>query len=253
MKKYAIILCDDDKDQLEKLQTFITRAIWMLEEPDLTCEIVAAKTSYQAILKYLNEYQPQNGIYFLDIELSQNSTAKNGLDLAEVILQQDKNAQIIFNTAYENFAIMTYQRRMKVLDYLVKTSDDHTLQKRLNETLALALKRLRKAQASERVTFSYKMGRRIISEEQDDILYLVTTGYSHTLRIVTKNGEAEFLGDLKKVHAKAPFLEPLSRSCLANPEHITELDLKKRIVKFTDGTFEVVSRRNLARIAQLFV
>ena len=57
---------------------------------------------------------------FLDIELSRDKADRDGIDLAEFIRQRDPNAQIIFITAYENLAAMTYRRRTGAWILLLK-------------------------------------------------------------------------------------------------------------------------------------
>lgn len=79
------------------------------------------------------------------------------------------------------------------------------IQKRLNETLSLAARRIRESHAIKKMTFSYKMGRRIINENINDILYIITTPKSHRLKIVTVNGMGEFTGDIKKLEVEMYF------------------------------------------------
>ena len=59
---------------------------------------------------------------------------------------------------------MTYRRRTGALDFITKNDSDEVIQKRLNETLSLAARRIRESHAIKKMTFSYKMGRRIITK-----------------------------------------------------------------------------------------
>lgn len=95
------------------------------------------------------------------------------------------------------------------------------------------------------------MGRRLINQNIRDILYIVTTEYSHKLKIVTLDSEGEFLGNIKRIDDENEFLEKISQSCLANPDNIVEIDLKLRTVKFKDGYIEVFPRRNSRKIEKL--
>ncbi len=65
------------------------------------------------------------------------------------------------------------------MDFITKTELD---QKRLNEALFLAIKRIRELHTVREQTFSYKMGRRLINQNIRDILYIVTTEHSHKLK-----------------------------------------------------------------------
>ena len=102
-----------------------------------------------------------NAIYFLDIELSQNSEAKNGVDLAEFIKKQDPNAQIIFVTAYDKYAPLTYRRRIGAIDYINKALDQNDMMKRLEETITGAIQSINNLTKSGRKELVYKVGGRI--------------------------------------------------------------------------------------------
>ena len=174
METYGIVVCENDQVQLKNLHGFVNRAVWSLEDSpdskDKTCEVVLVTTSYQEVVNYLNNTYIDSGVYFLDIDLGKDD-GQNGIDLAEFIKSKDLNAQIIFITAYENFAAMTYRRRIGAVDFITKTELD---QKRLNEALFLAIKRIRELHTVREQTFSYKMGRRLINQNIRDILYIVT-------------------------------------------------------------------------------
>ena len=251
METYGIVVCENDQVQLKNLHGFVNRAVWSLEDSpdskDKTCEVVLVTTSYQEVVNYLNNTYIDSGVYFLDIDLGKDD-GQNGIDLAEFIKSKDLNAQIIFITAYENFAAMTYRRRIGAVDFITKTELD---QKRLNEALFLAIKRIRELHTVREQTFSYKMGRKLINQNIRDILYIVTTEHSHKLKIVTLDSAGEFLGNIKKIDDENEFLEKISQSCLANPDNIVEIDLKLRTVKFKDGYIEVFPRRNSRKIEKL--
>lgn len=146
---------------------------------------------------------------------------------------------------------MTYRRRTGALDFITKNDSDEVLQKRLNETLSLAARRIRESHAIKKMTFSYKMGRRIINENINDVLYIITTPKSHRLKIVTVNGMGEFTGDIKKLEAENDFLEKISQSCLANPGNIVEINLSTRIISFKDGYKETFPRRSKVKMKSL--
>ncbi len=253
MEEYGVVICDDDEVQLKRMHDLVSRAIWALEDSpdsvDKKFRITLETTNYQKVIDYLAINGMTNGVYFLDIELENDDV--NGIDLAEFIRDKDQNAQIIFITAYENLAVMTYRRRTGAIDFITKDESDFVIQKRLNETLSLAAKRIRESQAIKEQTFSYKMGRRIINQNIKDILYIVTTQQSHKLRIVTFNGEGEFSGDIKKIDEQNDFLEKISQSCLANPDNIAEIDLKMRTVEFKDGYVEVFPRRSSRKMKNM--
>ena len=255
MEEYGIIICDDEKDQVRRIHDLVKYAIWSLEDSadskDKEFKITLEANSYIEVADYLEDNKVDSGVYFLDIELSRDKADRDGIDLAEFIRQRDPNAQIIFITAYENLAAMTYRRRTGALDFITKNDSDEVIQKRLNETLSLAARRIRESHAIKKMTFSYKMGRRIINENINNILYIITTPKSHRLKIVTVSGMGEFTGDIKKLEAENDFLEKISQSCLANPSNIVEINLSTRVISFKDGYKETFPRRSKAKMKSL--
>lgn len=255
MEEYGIIICDDEKDQVRRIHDLVKYAICSLEDSDDSKDkefkITLEANSYIEVADYLEDNKVDSGVYFLDIELSRDKADRDGIDLAEFIRQRDPNAQIIFITAYENLAAMTYRRRTGALDFITKNDSDEVIQKRLNETLSLAARRIRESHAIKKMTFSYKMGRRIINENINDILYIITTPKSHRLKIVTVNGMGEFTGDIKKLEVENDFLEKISQSCLANPSNIVEINLSTRSISFKDGYKGTFPRRSKAKMKSL--
>ena len=107
--KYSIIICDDNKllatDLSDKIQIALQNMLdnnAIYRKSEFNIDLIA--NTFEQVVSYVVAKDIQNAIYFLDIELSQNSEAKNGVDLAEFIKKQDPNAQIIFVTAYDKYA-----------------------------------------------------------------------------------------------------------------------------------------------------
>jgi two-component system response regulator AgrA len=88
--KYPVIICDDDKTLANNLANNVKYAAENLVEDNTAYENVEISveqvaTTFEQVVSYVVAKDIQNAIYFLDIELSQNSEAKNGVDLAEFI------------------------------------------------------------------------------------------------------------------------------------------------------------------------
>lgn len=226
-----VVICDDDPKQVAVLAKMIETASLFIDE---RVEIGLAGQSSQEVTEYLDQEKPYKGIYFLDIDLKENDN-QAGLDLAEKTQEVDPEGQIIFVTTHAEMALLTFERRIGALDYIVKDENLSNLQARITDTLKLALDRLSKLNVMEKQTFSYKLGRLVKNINIDDVYYIATTQFPHKLDLVARGTRAEFVGNLTQVLEKTDFLVQVSQSFLVNPKNIVEVDLKKRTILLENG------------------
>lgn len=204
---YHILICDDDHLQAKNIATLLKMSSIILEEDDIHPNVDLIATNATSVLDYLevNSDLTNNIIAFLDIQLDENKQSQAGLTLAQQIQEIDSRAQIVFITTHEELAFLTFQRRINPLDYIVKTTDQRKLQRRLTETLELAIRHLNQFDYIQKHTFKYKIGTRIINVNFSNILYITTTKFPHKLKIVTLNGQSEFSGNIKDVEQNYSF------------------------------------------------
>lgn len=244
--KHNILVCDDGVLQSQLLANYVSNAI-VINDDDWRSEFLPAKVanSYDEAVSWLEEYQPYAGLYILDIDLDQGQS-KNGLALAEKVRQLDKAAQIVFVTTHDEMAVLTYERRIQTLDYIVKQADTAKMQARINETLDLAYRRFELERLAQSQTYCYKVGHREHKENIERVIALRTTSVSHKLELTTVTGTHQFFSSLKKEEKDNDFWLRISQSCLVNPNHIQAVDIRKRFVTLSDGEVESISR-DLAR------
>uniref|UniRef100_UPI000360CA9A response regulator n=1 Tax=Limosilactobacillus reuteri TaxID=1598 RepID=UPI000360CA9A len=140
---YHLLVCDDDRTQAKNIATLLKMSSIILEEQDIHPTIDLIATDAESVLDYLEFNSDLNNIIaFLDIQLDENSNSKGGLDLAQKIKTLSEKVQIIFITTHEELAFLTFQRRINPLDYITKTTNQRDLQRRLTETLELAIRKL---------------------------------------------------------------------------------------------------------------
>lgn len=238
--EYPVIICDDDKTLANKLADHIKYATSNLTEDNpaygnikINLELIA--NTFEQVVSYIVANDIQNAIYFLDIELSQNSKAKNGVDLAEFIKKQDPNAQIIFVTAYDKYAPLTYRRRIGAIDYINKALDSKELMERLEETLSDAVQSINNLMRVGRRELIYKVGRRINRVEDSSIYYVENSITQHKVNLITATGSAEFRSNVSKVVDENDFLVKISQSCAVNPNNIDSIDLSEKTIIFPNG------------------
>jgi two-component system, LytTR family, response regulator len=112
IEKLKALLIDDSEQALRLLQL-------MLEELAPEIKIVAISKNVEDGLKAIEKYKPD--ALFLDIEMPK----KSGLQLAEILLNNESDCEIIFTTAYNQYAIQAF--RLSAVDYLLKPIDENQL------------------------------------------------------------------------------------------------------------------------------
>lgn len=247
MSKFPIIVCDDDEDLANQLAKNINASIQNLTDDNESytkldeCVTFVANNFAQAV-GYVVANDIKNGIYFLDIELSRESEAKNGVDLAEFIKKNDENAQIIFVTAYDKYAPLTYRRRIGAIDYISKTMSSDKIIQRIEETLRNAIDNLSNRIKFGQRDFTYKIGRRICKVAEDNVLFIEHSTAQHKVHLVTENGEVEYKGNISQIDQENSFLVKVSQSALVNPKNINAIDTKERTIIFEDNQIVSYSR-----------
>lgn len=247
MAKYPIIVCDDDKDLASQLAEDINSSIQDLTDDNesygkLKEQVTFVANNFAQTVGYIVANDVKNGIYFLDIELSQKSKDKNGVDLAEFIKKQDENAQIIFVTAYDKYAPLTYRRRIGAIDYISKSLSSSKIIQRIGETLRNAFDNLSNNLKFGKRDFTYKVGRRVCKVAEDDVLYVEHSDVQHKVHMVTENGEVEYKGNISQIDKSAPFLVKVSQSYLVNPSNIIAIDSKEHAIIFDEDKMVTYSR-----------
>lgn len=249
--KYAVVVCDDDPVQAEEIAEMAKNAqMYLSDEDPVEFDFKIIGHSYDEVANYLGNNHLNGAFYFLDIELSDSAHAKTGLDLAELAKKQDPRAQIIFVTTHEELSLMTFQRRIGPIDYIIK---DYSvaMQKRITATLQLAIKNLSEWNLVKKMTFSYRLGHLIKNINVDDVYYLETSQLPHKLHLVKSDGEADFVGNIRKVEKNNSFLAKISRSCLVNPKNIQTIDLHKKVVIFPNGDVVPYARSQAEKMRSL--
>lgn len=247
MAKFPIIVCDDDKDLANRLADNINHSIQDLTDDnesygELKEQVTFVANDFAQVVGYIVANDIKNGIYFLDIELSRESKAKNGVDLAEFIKKQDENAQIIFVTAYDKYAPLTYRRRIGAIDYISKSLSSEKIIQRIEETLRNAFDNLSNKLKYGQRDFTYKIGHRVCKVAEDDILFIEHSTVQHKVHMVTENGEVEYKGNISEIDKKTPFLVKVSQSYLVNPRNIRAIDFKEHAIIFNDDQIVTYSR-----------
>lgn len=198
---------------------------------ELDMRLVLDTEDPYALLEKVNACQ-NTGIYFLDIDLNSDI---NGMKLAQQIRLSDPRGFIIFITAHSELSYMTFQYRVEAMDFVLKDNPAEVKVK-IRECLLNAMERYTLQTNRTHKVFTAQIGGRKISVDYDDILFFETSANIHKVILHAKDRQIEFSSTLKELTDRLDdnFVR-CHRSFLVNKINIKEVDVKKRIICFTNG------------------
>lgn len=230
------VIVDDELSGIEVLEYAIKRH----------CpEVVVVKTFSSAVeaLQQIPELMPD--VMFVDVEMPQ----LNGFELVENLTSL--NIQIIFTTAYNEFALKAF--RVSALDYLLKPVDVDELKGAVAKLKSLSkadhhamdalLEYIKSQKQISKISVSTEKGIHFI--DTPDVLYCLSTG-PYTV-FYLKDGQevvcSKSIGEYEKTLADKGFYR-IHNSSLINVEHLKRfVRTDGGYVEMSDGKTLTVSRR----------
>lgn len=242
---YPIIMCEDNPIQLQQLDKLI--ANYILFHSNLFQVELKASNPHQ-VIDYLEQQVPQNGIYFLDIDLKSDL---DGIQLASLIRQKDVQAEIIFVTTHDELAPMTLKQKVAALDFIEKDQPLEDYRQEIYDALEYAKKIIDETRTVQKKSFSFEVGFQVYNLDKSEVVLVESSDIPHRLNLYSTNGKFEFYGKLTELETKYPFLFRISRSCLINPENIHHVDFSIREIGFSSGMtrkFSIGKSKKLKKI-----
>ncbi len=231
-----IFVCEDDAAQRRAIVQIIRNTV-LIEELDMQL-VLEAGDPYVLLEKVRTG--KNTGIYFLDIDLGSDM---NGMKLAQEIRLSDPRGFIIFITAHSEMSYMTFQYRVEAMDFVLKDNPAEAKVK-IRECLLNAMERHTLQTGRTHKVYTVRFGGRKISVDYNDIFFFETSGNIHKVILHGKDRQIEFSGTIKEL---ADTLDDnfvrCHRSFLVNKNNIKEVDVKKRMVHFTNGETCLMSTR----------
>lgn len=243
---YPIVACEDNFIQLHQLENIIKN--YVLFHDDFF-ELELFTQSPQDVTNYLKKFTPQNGIYFLDINLRNRIT---GIDLAEMIRKVDTLGKIIFITTHEELAPMTLKRKVEALGFITKDQKPENFRDEVMELLELARERIVDSRKKIKRNFSFIIGKQAYNISMEEVLFITPSVIPHRLVLQTKDGQYEFYGKLNILEEKYTNLFRLNRSCLANLDNVKEVNFSKKSVFFSEDKEIIFSTRHSKKLRNYF-
>lgn len=232
-----VYLLEDDDVQRKNYSEFINNSI-MINDADMELKLATARTE-----ELFNTcVAPEKAIFFLDMEIDDNNTA--GLEAAERIKKEVPLAQIIFITTHDELSLVTLERRIAPMDYILKNKGIDSIKKSINNDIALAQNYFEKFAHHSQNLFNYRIGSRFFNVLMDDVIMLFTEKAAPgQVTLVSKNQRSSFSGSLNSIESVYPNLFRCDRSYLVNLENAQTYDGKNRILTFIDNSTCKVSFR----------
>ena len=230
-RRIEIVLVDDEQLQLDYMQKLVTQAAELLAiEVDIHQYL-----SGEAFLFALEDHPTWN-LAFLDIEMAK----LNGMEVARIIREKDLDLELVFATAYAEYAIEGYA--VQALDYLLKPIN---LEK-IKRVLTRFLEELPEETAYIIVDIDGQPSRLNL----DEIIY-----------VEANVGEVMVVLDKQTLHLKMGLAEmekrlderfvSTHRSYLVNLQHVSRL--LKTDVALNNGEVVPLSRRRAKDVQAAFI
>ncbi|MGG0644072.1 LytTR family DNA-binding domain-containing protein [Sporosarcina gallistercoris] len=201
------LVVDDERYAREELIFLLSR------HPRV--EIVGEADSGDTAIMQAIRLQPD--VVFLDVEMPK----MNGMEVAAVLKELKNSPQIVFATAYPQFAADAF--RVNAIDYLLKPYEE--------EQLAQTLNRIRIDETMVTAAVSSRQLGKLAIEREGEIVYLPISSILYVCRedsvtrIVTKTEEYEVKLTLKELETRlTPFsFFRIHKSYLVNLLHVSRL------------------------------
>lgn len=228
MKKLKVALVDDEENARLLLRS-------MLNEYHPEIEIVAEACNVMEAIKCIHQFQPE--VIFLDIEMPGHS----GLELIEFFDKEKFQCDIVFVTAYAEFAINAFEQ--SATDYLLKPIRkeklDRTVEKLKEKHLISRPQIIQQQGIKDKVALQSSEGITLI--DPDDIIYLKADGsYTHFfLTDQRKLTVAKSLNEFVKLESKG-FLLRVHRSYMININRI------QKVMKLEKGTLVMQNNEEIS-------
>lgn len=241
----SVYLCDDEPVWLERLNKAVTD---YKIKSDWEFTIAFQSTSPEALLQYLTEHTPANGIYFLDIDFK---ASINGLGLAKQIRAMDPRASIIFITTHDEMVMETFHLKLEVLDYIVK--DTSPLTEQVHQCLKHIEEKHTKSEhpSANSITIRAEGSYRTIFVR--DIYYVGTIKNTHKVCMYLQNAIYHFSDSIASLQKRlGPDFYQCHKTCLVNINHIKELDIDNHNVVLDNGSICPCSTREWRKLVKKY-
>lgn len=206
----------------------------ILKKYDMEASIALQTTKPDEVVEYSLSNNTKNNVYLLDVNVQ---SSINGIDVANIIRQQDVKAYIVFVSAYPEYVMPSL--KTKVFDYLIKPVSIETLAECINSIY----KDFIKVNSDKVQSISIKSGFNVYTLSFEEIIFFEK--YGHLLVVHRVSGKIESSESLDSIECKLDkkIFFRCHKSFIINLSHIIRIDFLNNIVHLKNGESCAVSKR----------
>lgn len=214
-----------------------------IDKNKFQCEIVKSTNSPFEVIEYAKNHVNSTNVYFFDIDLNDEI---NGIEAAAEIRQEDINCYFIFITGHNEYSMMTFEYKLKALDYIDK-GDFSNIRNRVDECIKTVYREYEKlslGSKKDNESFIIKSGTRVFNIPLKDILYFETVA-NHKVKMHSASSEIEYYGSLKDVmnNLNEELFYRIHKAFIVNLKHVKEFNYKEMCAVMDNGDRCLISRR----------
>lgn len=180
MDKVVIGVCDDEKECIERLVSFIEQ---YSDKKGINIQIEA----YSQSAKFIKSFQqnPNYDFVFLDIEMG----GFNGIEAAKIVKQRDRTIPIVFVSNFDQYALQAFS--VRAFHFLKKPAN----RKEVESVLDMLFEEIKQSNAEEYLIV--KVQQEVLKLLCSDIIYFEKR--RNKIGIIMKNGEVEIYDTIKNL------------------------------------------------------
>ena len=236
-----IYICEDDANQLTKIQTTVSR---LISENKYPMSISAYSTNPTDIIDAVELKSPEYlGLYFLDIELNADI---DGFELAKKIRELDPRGFIVFVTTHSELLHLTFEYLIEQLGYIIKASTiDMDIQIEKCMANAVAKYKALKDNHEANQTISFSTLTKEYHFNPKELIYITLSSIPHTIEICSKHTIIQSRGNISDTLKKLPkYFVQISRDTIINVYAVSHYDkITQKLRLKNDVEFDASSRR----------
>jgi len=243
----TVLICEDDLSQLQQIDSIVRNYIIF---HDNQFQLGIPTQDPYEILKYVQKFSINGGIYFLDIDLK-NSI--DGIELAKKISKIDLESRFIFITTHDEMAITAMQQEIRAFNFILKDQNLDEFMNQVRETLISAQIDIEKSRHNHNESFSFHVGNVLTNLDMDDVIYLTSSEVPHQVDLYTYNGRYSFYSKLNDIEKKYKNFFRAKRSCLVNIRNIKQVDYSSHVLELKNNVSMSFSMRKSKELRELLI
>lgn len=235
-----VFICASDSTQRENIKRIVEDYI-VIEDLDMK---VTAFADSQAVVDLLITRPFQNGVYFLDIDLSDKT---NGITIASKIREFDNRGTIVLITKHPELMYLTFEYKLEVMDFITK-GNPLEVSKRICECMKVVYERtLKQGKNIDNLFYQVKIDKKIKLIPYEEIMFFETSLTPHMLILHLADTQFEFRGSIKDVATDKRFFR-CHKSIVVNLDNVRAIRISERYLEMVNGSSCSFSARALKEL-----